>query len=60
MLENFLIIKRTVMTNNFYFNTENCVVQGVVLEKYPGSVRRAYSTFAEAKFECSKGTIPNT
>ena len=40
------------------FSLETCIVENRVLEGYPGSTRKAFSTFAEAKFACSKG-IPS-
>ena len=43
------------MLNNFYLET--CMVEGRVLEGYPGLTRKAFSTFQKAKLECSKGTL---
>ena len=40
------------------FSLEKCIVENRILEGYPGSTRKAFSTFAEAKFACSKG-IPS-
>ena len=40
------------------FSLEKCIVEGHILEDYPGSTRKAFSTFAKAKFACSKG-IPS-
>ena len=40
------------------FSSEKCIVEGRILEGYPGATRKAFSTFAKAKFACSKG-IPS-
>ena len=45
-----------LMAHNF--SLEKCIVEGHILEDYPGSTRKAFSTFAKAKFACSKG-IPS-
>ena len=42
-----------------YFDAEKCIVEGHTLQEYPGKVRRAYSSFAKAKFECAKGMLLN-
>ena len=39
----------------FLFETENCIVDGHILQGNPVYSGIGYSTLKEAKFECSKG-----
>ena len=54
-LTNCISINSCIFT--LCYNIEKCVVEGYTIQDYPGQIRMGYSTFKEAKFECSTGII---
>ena len=52
---NCTLISELLIYFTNYFQIENCIVKGYAIQDYPGNIRRGYSTFEEAKFQCSTG-----